>query len=531
MKLRRTLASIFALAVLFSSAAGAAQKASLSASLELQSDTFVAPGDNPATLTITNTGASAASRTAVFLQLPKGVSVKQALSDCGSRTIVPTTIGPPVAFFVPELSSAGRCTFALTIHAPSAAALPPLAQLAFSLVSGSPETANITTTHLPKISGIVDPSQLPSYSVKLTLEGGRTNLLMGSRVKSSVALTNTGKGPAPVGLVITLPEGFTATRLAARCANQLKQGERANEIVLTGNVGERPNNTCEASFDLNVPSAGATSRLKGSLGFSIQSAKTAGLARFATIDAARIQNVLNPAKPGDAMVSVPQQFITHEIDFKLAKDGVDSFGYDVAVGTPLATDNVYYYIQQYFSDESLYYSGIQPHSDGTASFPFSYFGKGATPQHPNCRSGADGGDGVSCALNGVPYKPGETYSVAISRTAHDATTQTYAAKLKTSTKTYELGSWKIPGSAGVLHAQGIAVIEKYHAVSSCADIPTVTMTYKNFFINGHHEIAYPTRPNLPTAQDTYEYVNTCTFAPSTTRAKTKQVPHGYQVFN
>jgi hypothetical protein len=63
----------------------------------------------------------------------------------------------------------------------------------------------------------------------------------------------------------------------------------------------------------------------------------------------------------------------------------------------------YYFAQQFtFGNSSVGYTGLQPRPD-SGGLPilhgvFSSFVAGTTSTDPNCRNGADGGAGVSCAF-------------------------------------------------------------------------------------------------------------------------------------
>ncbi|ODV80023.1 uncharacterized protein CANTADRAFT_25777 [Suhomyces tanzawaensis NRRL Y-17324] len=83
----------------------------------------------------------------------------------------------------------------------------------------------------------------------------------------------------------------------------------------------------------------------------------------------------------------------------------------------------YYYGTQFYFEgtNDVGYSGPQPRVEGTTNhLTFSVFGHGPFSHHPNCGSGADGGPGVSCAVD-FPWEYGKNYTTEVARTAHNDT--------------------------------------------------------------------------------------------------------------
>lgn len=96
--------------------------------------------------------------------------------------------------------------------------------------------------------------------------------------------------------------------------------------------------------------------------------------------------------PGDIKTTSLQQFVNYSIGPHSAIDDVEDFKYSVKVSTNKYVENAFYHLAQWFESSSAYYSGIQPHSDGTVGFRFSSFvpGSVAYESSPDCSRGADG---------------------------------------------------------------------------------------------------------------------------------------------
>ncbi|WP_052663687.1 DUF3472 domain-containing protein [Psychromicrobium lacuslunae] len=212
--------------------------------------------------------------------------------------------------------------------------------------------------------------------------------------------------------------------------------------------------------------------------------------RLAVIGAAAVLSLFLPigaahaaGDPGAISASGPQHFITKSYSIPAANQ---DFSYTVKVNTALATDNIYYAQYNYAeADDGGYYSGIQPHPDGTVNVRFSFFGAGATPIGSNCDSGADGDSGVTCALDGLAYRVGTKYTITSHRQS-DANGVTYTGtitNLSTGVKT-TIGAWRLPANYGGFSDQMTAFIERFWGISSCADIPAVSVDYSNITVGG-----------------------------------------------
>lgn len=191
--------------------------------------------------------------------------------------------------------------------------------------------------------------------------------------------------------------------------------------------------------------------------------------------------VASAAAPGASSIPAgnPQHFISYDVTPRTPVETIDSFHYTVAVDTPLASDYVYYAQYQLFEKGGAgYYSGIQPHPDGTAGVRFSLFGAGGVALSPECRSGADGGNGVTCAID-VPYSRGTAYSFDITKAGSSSTATTWSGTITNDSTgvVTKMGSWSTPAAFGGLKSTTIGFIEKFSGIKTCADIPDVSVKY------------------------------------------------------
>lgn len=192
--------------------------------------------------------------------------------------------------------------------------------------------------------------------------------------------------------------------------------------------------------------------------------------------------VASAAAPGASSIPAgnPQHFISYDVTPRTPVATIDSFHYTVAVDTPLSSDYVYYAQYQTFEKGGGYYSGIQPHPNGTAGVRFSLFGAGGVPLSSEWRSGADGGNGVTCAID-VPYSRGTAYSFDVMKSGSSATATTWSGTITNDSTgvVTKMGSWSTPAAFGGLKSTTIGFIEKFSGIKTCGDIPDVSVKYSN----------------------------------------------------
>ncbi|CVL00448.1 uncharacterized protein FMAN_09890 [Fusarium mangiferae] len=127
--------------------------------------------------------------------------------------------------------------------------------------------------------------------------------------------------------------------------------------------------------------------------------------------------------------------------------------------------NGYYFAQQFsFKGMSdVGYTGLQPRPEKNGKrvvhAVFSSFQDGTTTQHKNCHAGADGGPGVSCAIDIFG-----SYSHLYHFTVRNIGGTTWRGTLTdTATgKSNVIGEWKLPSSAGKIDNGQVGFVEYFN---------------------------------------------------------------------
>jgi hypothetical protein len=144
----------------------------------------------------------------------------------------------------------------------------------------------------------------------------------------------------------------------------------------------------------------------------------------------------------------------------------------------------FYFAQQYSfkNQKDVGYTGLQPRSD-TNSKPklhaaFSSFIAGTTSTDPNCSDGADGGAGVSCAID-IEGSYAHTYLLHVNNTA--GTTWTGTLIDAVSGNETRVGSYTLPEGSGGIEGDQMGFVEYYpwNAAGghSCKDLPRSAVTF------------------------------------------------------
>lgn len=146
----------------------------------------------------------------------------------------------------------------------------------------------------------------------------------------------------------------------------------------------------------------------------------------------------------------------------------------------------FYFAQQFnFVGESdVGYTGLQPREDSGSSSvvhaAFSSFINGTTSDDSNCSNGADGGAGVSCAVD-VDATYADGYNLVIKNTAGTTWTGTLV-DVVSGTETH-IGSYTLPSGAGGIEGSQVGFVEYYPwnsaASHSCGDLPKTEVTFGN----------------------------------------------------
>ncbi|MEU8489210.1 DUF3472 domain-containing protein [Streptomyces sp. NPDC048641] len=159
-------------------------------------------------------------------------------------------------------------------------------------------------------------------------------------------------------------------------------------------------------------------------------------------------------------------------------DGLDKVAFVLKVNTTPSSSGYYWAQQYYFQSGKVGYIGLQPASGGRAIF--SVFGSGASTTHPNCRAGADGGDGVSCSVS-YPWVAGRNYQLEVINNGSDNWTG-YVVDATTAVWT-TIGNWTIPSGSGKLKPGGVGFVEYYSSVADCNSIPYAQVVWAKPFVS------------------------------------------------
>ncbi|KAL0578371.1 hypothetical protein V5O48_003623 [Marasmius crinis-equi] len=131
-----------------------------------------------------------------------------------------------------------------------------------------------------------------------------------------------------------------------------------------------------------------------------------------------------------------------------------------------AHDSGYYYAMQYnfVGLNDVGYTGIQPRPDNSAGQSvvhgvFSSFVPGTTTNDSQCSPGADGGPGVSCAVE-IPSSYADTYNFVVANTEGTTWTGTMV-DTATGVQTH-IGSWTLPSGSGGIKSSQVGFVEYYN---------------------------------------------------------------------
>ncbi|KAG0198441.1 hypothetical protein BGX28_008154 [Mortierella sp. GBA30] len=124
----------------------------------------------------------------------------------------------------------------------------------------------------------------------------------------------------------------------------------------------------------------------------------------------------------------------------------------------------FYFAQQFnFKNvKEVGYTGLQPRPDSRGNSivhaAFSSFQGGTTSKHPNCHSGADGGPGVSCAVD-IKGDYNHTYNLVVENTR--GTTWRGTLVDTVTGRSTVVGEWTLPSGAGKLVNGQVGFVEYY----------------------------------------------------------------------
>lgn len=160
--------------------------------------------------------------------------------------------------------------------------------------------------------------------------------------------------------------------------------------------------------------------------------------------------------------------------------GLTNITYPITVNSATAHQSGIYFAQQFgFTNApDVGYTGLQPRENSGGaerlSARFSSFVAGTTTSDPLCHEGADGGPGVTCAVD-FDAVYGHRYDIKVERTGGDTWTGT--AKDTVSGKETHLGAWTLPTDSGNLRGSQGGFVEYYLGIPSCAEMPRTDVVF------------------------------------------------------
>ena len=146
----------------------------------------------------------------------------------------------------------------------------------------------------------------------------------------------------------------------------------------------------------------------------------------------------------------------------------------------------FYFAQQFnfLNVKEVGYTGLQPIPNAKGKnmvhAVFSSFQGGTTTKHKNCHMGADGGAGVSCALE-VPGNYKHNYQMEIKNIGGTTWRGTLIDTVKN--KSVVVGEWSLPAGAGKLANGQVGFVEYYiwngQPSHTCDSLPKTEATFFN----------------------------------------------------
>ncbi|PNY27178.1 Uncharacterized protein TCAP_02892 [Tolypocladium capitatum] len=143
----------------------------------------------------------------------------------------------------------------------------------------------------------------------------------------------------------------------------------------------------------------------------------------------------------------------------------------------------FYFAQQFNFNRvrGIGYTGLQPKKDNSGGSVvhgvFSSFQNGTTSSHNNCQDGADGGAGVSCAVD-INAGYNATYSLVVENTS--GTTWRGTLVGATSGENAVIGEWTLPSNAGGIKSSQVGFVEYFPWNSGshdCGNLPKTEVTF------------------------------------------------------
>ncbi|KAG0306752.1 hypothetical protein BGZ98_001760 [Dissophora globulifera] len=144
----------------------------------------------------------------------------------------------------------------------------------------------------------------------------------------------------------------------------------------------------------------------------------------------------------------------------------------------------FYFAQQFNfkNGANVGYTGLQPRPDSNGNSvihaAFSSFQSGTTSSHPNCSNGADGGPGVSCAVD-INGDYNHTYNLVVENTIGTTWRGTLVDTMTGGSTV--VGEWTLPQGAGRIINGQLGFVEYYtwngQPSHTCDSLPFTEATF------------------------------------------------------
>ncbi|KAF4553073.1 Hypothetical protein D9617_8g050860 [Elsinoe fawcettii] len=152
-------------------------------------------------------------------------------------------------------------------------------------------------------------------------------------------------------------------------------------------------------------------------------------------------------------------------------------------------DRGFYFAQQYnfINVDSVGYCGLQPRASPSSGdvlhAAFSSFQTGATSGHDNCSDGADGGSGVSCAVDVTGVNYDHPWNITIARSRDNHTWKGTLVDTVTGKETV-IGEYSLPAGTGGIKNGQMGFVEYYpwngkSPKPACSTLPKTGVTFFN----------------------------------------------------
>ncbi|KAJ5372369.1 hypothetical protein N7517_004375 [Penicillium concentricum] len=170
----------------------------------------------------------------------------------------------------------------------------------------------------------------------------------------------------------------------------------------------------------------------------------------------------------------------------VSEDGIREITFPINIANAPHEEGFYFAQQFTFAGQSdVGYTGLQPQVDSSAGSvvhaAFSSFVPGSTTTDENCSDGADGGAGVSCAVN-INGTYANTYNLNVKNS--EGTTWVGTLIDAVTGKETHIGSYTLPDTTRGIEGSQLGFVEYFVGTEECGDLPKTAVTFGNPIVEG-----------------------------------------------